>query len=74
MHEVAAHPQAGELLKRFVRHTSFEPLATTGVPLATREDSRDVRRTSAPSAALRGAAKVRRTSSSPYWLTNHFSE
>ena len=45
MHEVAAHPQAVELLELFFGHAGageFEPLATTGVPLATREDWRDV--------------------------------
>jgi hypothetical protein len=41
MHEVAAHPQAAEVLRRFADHVGaaeFEPLATTGVPLATRRD------------------------------------
>jgi hypothetical protein len=44
MHEVAAHPQAGEVLRRFAAHgaAAFEPLSTTGVPLATRDDWRDV--------------------------------
>ena len=41
MHELAAHPQAVELLRPFADHgdaAEFEPLATTGVPLAVRED------------------------------------
>jgi hypothetical protein len=41
MHELAAHPQAAELLRLFADHVGaaeFEPLATTGVPLAVRED------------------------------------
>jgi hypothetical protein len=41
MHELAAHPQAVELLRLFADHVGaveFEPLSTTGVPLATRED------------------------------------
>ena len=41
MHEVAAHPQAAEILRLFAEHVGaaeFEPLATTGVPLATRQD------------------------------------
>jgi hypothetical protein len=45
MHEVAAHPQAVKLLELFVGHAGggeFEPLATTGVLLATREDWREV--------------------------------
>jgi hypothetical protein len=47
MHEMAAHPDAARLFRLFNEHspgpgTIFEPLATTGVPLATREDWRDV--------------------------------
>jgi hypothetical protein len=41
MHEVAAHPQAAEILRLFADYVGaaeFEPLATTGVPLATRTD------------------------------------
>jgi hypothetical protein len=41
MHELAAHPQAAALLRLFADHVGaaeFEPLATTGVPLAVRED------------------------------------
>jgi len=41
MHELAAHPQAAEVLRLFADHVGaveFEPLATTGVPLAVRED------------------------------------
>jgi hypothetical protein len=46
MHEVAAHPQAAELLRLFARHdwvqSPFQPFTTTGVPLALRDDWRDV--------------------------------
>jgi hypothetical protein len=45
MHEVAAHPQAVELLRLFADHVGaaeFEPLSTTGVPLATRQDWQEV--------------------------------
>jgi hypothetical protein len=45
MHEVAAHPQAAEILRLFADHVGaaeFEPLATTGVPLATRQDWREL--------------------------------
>jgi hypothetical protein len=45
MHEVAAHPQAAELLRLFADHVGaaeFEPLSTTGVPLAVREDWREL--------------------------------
>jgi hypothetical protein len=49
MHEMAAHPEAPRLFRLFNEHstsapsgTMFEPLTTTGVPLATREDWRDV--------------------------------
>jgi hypothetical protein len=41
MHELVAHPQAVELLRLFADHVGaaeFEPLSTTGVPLALRED------------------------------------
>jgi hypothetical protein len=41
MHELAAHPQAVALLRLFADHVGaaeFEPLSTTGVPLAVRED------------------------------------
>jgi hypothetical protein len=45
MHEVAAHPDAARLFGLFNSHsgtvsggTMFEPLTTTGVPLATRDD------------------------------------
>jgi hypothetical protein len=41
MHELVAHPQAAELLGVFADHVGaagFEPLSTTGVPLALRED------------------------------------
>lgn len=41
MHEVAAHPQAAAILRLFAGHVGaaeFEPLTTTGVPLATRQD------------------------------------
>jgi hypothetical protein len=45
MHELAAHPQAPELLRLFADHVGaaeFEPLSTTGVPLATRQDWQQV--------------------------------
>ena len=46
MHEVLAHPEASEVLKRFKPFASdedgFEPIPTTGVPLAIREDWRDL--------------------------------
>ena len=45
MHEVTAHPQAAEVLRLFADHVGaaeFEPLSTTGVPLAVREDWRAV--------------------------------
>jgi hypothetical protein len=45
MHELAAHPQAAELLRLFADHVGaaeFEPLSTTGVPLAVREDWREL--------------------------------
>jgi hypothetical protein len=41
MHEVAAHPQATTILRLFADHVGaaeFQPLTTTGVPLATRPD------------------------------------
>jgi hypothetical protein len=45
MHELAAHPQAAEVLRLFAGHVGaaeFEPLSTTGVPLAVREDWREL--------------------------------
>jgi hypothetical protein len=46
MHEVAAHPDAAALLRLFAEHDRmprpFQPLTTTGVPLATRDDWREV--------------------------------
>ena len=44
LHEFLAHPQASGILKLFKEScgTSFEPLLTTGVPLATRDDWEDV--------------------------------
>jgi hypothetical protein len=42
---VAAHPKAAQILRLFADHVGaaeFEPLATTGVPLATRQDWQDV--------------------------------
>jgi hypothetical protein len=41
MHELAARPQAAALLRLFADHVGaaeFEPLSTTGVPLAVRQD------------------------------------
>ncbi|MDQ6918618.1 MAG: hypothetical protein M3Z98_04575 [Candidatus Dormibacteraeota bacterium] len=46
MHEVAAHPQAASLIRLFSGHdwvrAPFQPFTTTGVPLATRDDWREV--------------------------------
>lgn len=44
MHEMLAHPDAAKILRRFVslHQDAFEPIATTGVPLAIREDWRDL--------------------------------
>jgi hypothetical protein len=45
MHEVAAHPEAAALLRLFADHVGaaeFEPLSSTGVPLALREDWREL--------------------------------
>jgi hypothetical protein len=41
MHELAVHPRAAEVLRVFADHVGaaeFEPLSSTGVPLAVRED------------------------------------
>jgi len=58
MHELAAHPDAAELFGLFNSHsgtaaggTMFEPWPTTGVPLALREDWRDVLRAAAGAGA-----------------------
>jgi hypothetical protein len=62
MHEVAAHPQAAEILRVFADHVGaaeFEPLSTTGVPLAIREDWRQV---------LAAAAKLGTTT---VWVAFH---
>jgi len=44
MHEVDAHPQAVQVLRLFkeVWHDDFQPFTTTGVPLATRPDWREI--------------------------------
>jgi|SRR5215469_15155403 len=44
MHEVAAHPQAGHVLRLFreIWQVDFQPLPTTGVPLTTRSDWREI--------------------------------
>ncbi len=46
MHEVAAHPEAADILRLFAQHdwrsALFQPLVTTGVPLALRDDWREV--------------------------------
>jgi hypothetical protein len=54
MHEMAAHPDAARLFALFNAYgvpacggTMFEPLTTTGVPLAVREDWREVLRAAA---------------------------
>jgi hypothetical protein len=62
MHEVAAHPQAAEVLRLFADHVGaaeFEPLSTTGVPLAVREDWQ---------AVLAAAAKLGTTT---VWVAFH---
>ena len=71
MHEMAAHPDAARLFALFNTHgasarggTMFEPLTTTGVPLAVREDWRDVLRAAAEAGtvniwvALHGVGEV----------------
>ena len=59
MHEVAAHPDAARLFALFNAHgaaagggTMFEPLTTTGVPLAVREDWREVLRAAADTGTI----------------------
>ncbi len=64
MHEVAAHPDAARLFALFNSHsgtvkrcgqsagTMFEPLTTTGVPLATRDDWQAVLRAAADTGTL----------------------
>ena len=65
MHEVAAHPAAARLFGLFNSHsgtvrgceqggagTMFEPLTTTGVPLAVRDDWREVLRAAADTGTL----------------------
>jgi hypothetical protein len=59
MHEMAAHPDAARLFALFNTHsasarggTMFEPLTTTGVPLAVREDWRDVLRAAADAGTI----------------------
>jgi hypothetical protein len=50
MHELAAHPLAAEVLRLFADHVGaaeFEPLSTTGVPLAVREDWQELLTTAA---------------------------
>jgi len=44
MHEVAAHPQVVQVLRLFdeIWHDDFQPFTTTGVPLATRPDWREI--------------------------------
>lgn len=44
LHEVLAHPQASEVMAQFRKSCgiSFEPLPTTGVPLATMDNWRQV--------------------------------
>ena len=71
MHEMAAHPAAARLFALFNAHsasarggTMFEPLTTTGVPLAVREDWREVLRAAADTGtvnlwvALHGVGEV----------------
>ena len=61
MHEVAAHPDAARLFGLFNSHsgtvqvcgeTMFEPLTTTGVPLAVRDDWHEVLRAAAGAGTL----------------------
>ena len=59
MHEMAAHPGAAALFGLFNRHsgtarggTMFEPLVTTGAPLAVRDDWRTVLRAAADTGTL----------------------
>jgi hypothetical protein len=62
MHELAAHPQAAEILWVFADHVGaaeFEPLSTTGVPLAVREDWQEL---------LAAAARLGTTT---VWMTFH---
>jgi hypothetical protein len=62
MHELAAHPHAAELLRLFAERVGaaeFEPLSTTGVPLAVREDWRQL---------LATAAKLGTTT---VWVASH---
>jgi hypothetical protein len=62
MHELAAHPQAAQLLRLFADHVGaaeFEPLTTTGVPLATRQDWQEL---------LAAAAKLGTTT---VWVAFH---
>ena len=50
MHELAAHPQAAEVLRLFADHVGaaeFEPLSTTGVPLAVHQDWQELLATAA---------------------------
>lgn len=44
MHEVAAHPQVVQVLRLFdeIWHDNFQPFTTTGVPLATRPEWREI--------------------------------
>ena len=44
MHEIAAHPQAAQVIRLFHEqwNVDFQPLPTTGVPLATRSDWREL--------------------------------
>ena len=73
MHELAAHPQAAEILRLFAGHVGaaeFEPLATTGVPLATRTDWRQPPglarpRCGSPSTASAPSTTARSTAPAP---------
>src|SRR5690242_12673300 len=63
MHEIAAHPDAPEVMHLFRRHLGadpgFEPLATTGVPLALREDWEDF------------LAAIGTTGTTTFWVAFH---
>ena len=63
MHEVAAHPQAPDVIRLFAQHdrmpAPYQPFTTTGVPLATRDDWREV------------LEAVRMTGSNTVWMAIH---
>jgi hypothetical protein len=42
MHDTLAHPRAADILRLFQPYAEFDPIPTTGVPLAARDDWRDL--------------------------------